>query len=56
MLPNERALILEQLNENEKIDIEHIANHCKVSTMTIRRFKLFRRKEKVIRTHGMRVK
>lgn len=54
MLPKERrALILEQLNENEKIDIEHIANQLQVSTMTIRRdLSYLEEKEKVIRTHG----
>lgn len=54
MLPKERrALILEHLNEHEKVDIEQIAHELQVSTMTIRRdLSYLEEKDKVIRTHG----
>ena len=54
MLPKERRdLILELLKENEKIEIEQLAEKLNVSAMTIRRdLTYLEDEEMVIRTHG----
>ncbi|MBD1382208.1 DeoR/GlpR family DNA-binding transcription regulator [Metabacillus arenae] len=54
MLPKERRnMILEQLNKNEKIDIEQLVEQLNVSAMTIRRdLAYLEDEEKIIRTHG----
>ena len=54
MQPNERRnVILEQLNKNEKIDIDALAEELNVSAMTIRRdLNYLEEQEQIIRTLG----
>jgi DeoR/GlpR family transcriptional regulator of sugar metabolism len=54
LLPNERRKwILDQLSKDEKIDIDQLAEQCRVSAMTIRRdLSLLEEEEKIIRTFG----
>lgn len=48
-----RKLILDELNEKEKVDIEQLASELNVSPMTIRRdLSYLEQQEQVIRTHG----
>ncbi|KYG89315.1 transcriptional regulator [[Bacillus] sp. KCTC 13219] len=48
-----RELILEQLNVNEKIEIDQLVEQLNVSAMTIRRdLNILEAEEKIIRTHG----
>ncbi|MBD7963251.1 DeoR/GlpR transcriptional regulator [Fictibacillus sp. Sa2CUA10] len=54
MMPKERReQILQQLNENGKIEIEELVNELNVSAMTIRRDLAFLEEtDQIIRTHG----
>lgn len=48
-----RELIVKELSKREDIDVEELANHLQVSSMTIRRdLKVLENESKVIRTHG----